>query len=55
MVQYYRDMFTRWTHILDPLKETSIGPKCGKIHWNYALEESYKELRYMVSAETLLK
>ena len=54
MVQYYRDMCPRWYNILAPLTEAASDPKGRKILWNYALENSFKELKRMVSAETLL-
>ena len=54
MVQYYRDMWTRWSQILAPLTEATSGPKGRKIPQYDALEESFKELKHMVSAETLL-
>ena len=54
MVQYYRDMRPRRSHVLDPLTESDIVPKGKKIFWNDALESSFKELNCMVSAETLL-
>ena len=54
MVQYYRDMWPRRYNILYPLKETDRNPKGRKIICNYSLEEYFKELKHMVSAETLL-
>ena len=54
MVQYYMNMWPRWYHALALLIEVAISPKGRKILWNYALEESFKELNHMVSAETLL-
>ena len=54
MVQYYRDMLPRRSHILALLKEAAIGPKCRKILWNDTLESSFKEIKRMVSTETLL-
>ena len=42
MVHYYRNMWTRLSHILDPLTEASSGPKGRKILWNDALESSFK-------------
>ena len=54
MVQYYRDIWPRWSHILAPLIETASNPKCRKILWNDTLEISFKELKRMVSAETLI-
>ena len=54
MVQYYRYIWPRRSHILAPLTESVSGPKGGNILWNDALESSFKELKCMVSAETLL-
>ena len=54
MVQYYRDMCSRWSHILSPLTEAYSGPKGRKILWNDALESSFKVLKRMVSAETMI-
>ena len=42
------------SHILNPLTEAVSGPKERKILWISALEESFIELKRMVSAETLL-
>ena len=54
MVQYFRGVFPRLSHVLDPPKEASRFPKGRKILWNDALENSFKKLKRMVSAETLL-
>ena len=54
MVQYYRDMWPRRSHMLAPLIEASSSPKGGKILWNDSLEISFKELNRMVYVETLL-
>ena len=54
MVNYYRDMWTGWSHILAPMTEADIGPKGRKILWNDVLEESFKEIKNIVSADTLL-
>ena len=47
-------MWPRRSHILAPPTEAYSGPKGIKILWNDALESSFKELKCMVSAETLL-
>ena len=54
MVQYYRDIWPRQSHVLSPLTESASGPKGIKIFWINALKISSKELKCMVSAETLL-
>ena len=43
MVQYYRDIWPRHSHVLDPLTEAASGPKDRKMLWNDSLESSFKE------------
>ena len=47
-------MWPRLSHTLAPLTETVSEPKSRKILWNDALKDSFKELKCMVSTETLL-
>ena len=47
-------MWPRRSHVLAPLTEAASGPKGRKILWNDTLENYFKELKRMVSAETLL-
>ena len=54
MVQYYMDMWPRRSHILAPLTEADSGHKGRKMFCNVAPEESFKEPKRIVSAETLL-
>ena len=54
LVQYYRDMWKRRSHILTPLTEAGSGPKGRKIKWNDDLEQAFCKLKKMVSEETLL-
>ena len=51
MVQYYKYMLPRRSHILCPLIEAAVGSRGRNILWNDALESSFKELKYMVSVE----
>ena len=54
MVQYYRDMRPRFSHVLAPLTEAARGPKGRKVLCNDALECYFKDLKRMVSIETLM-
>ena len=54
MVQYYRNMWPRWSHLLSTLIEAARGPQGRTIFWNDALESSFKELNCMISDDTLL-
>ena len=54
MVQYYKGMFPRPSHVLYPPKEASSVPKGRKILCNDDLESSFKKLKRMVSDKTLL-
>ena len=48
------DMWPRRSRALAPLTEAASGPKCKEILRNDALESYFKDLKRMVSAETLL-
>ena len=54
LIQYYRDMWQRRSHILAPLTEASSGPKVRKIKWTDDLEQAFCNLKKMISEETLL-
>ena len=54
IVQYHRDMCPRCSHVLDNLKEVSRNPKGRAILWNGGLEVASREIKRMVSANTLL-
>ena len=54
MVQYYRDMCPMRSRVLAPLTEVDSSPKGRKILWNDALEISFKGLKYMVYADTII-
>ena len=54
IVQYYRDLWARRSHILGPLTDLAGGPKGKKIVWTEELEESFINLKKMVAKETLL-
>ena len=54
MFHYYRYMWSSWSHILSPLKEATSGPKGVKLIRNDKIEDSFKEIKYVVSADTLL-
>ena len=55
MVQFYKHMWKRRSHILTPLIEaTKIGKKKALIQWNDKLEQAFKSLKDVVASETLL-
>ena len=54
MVQYYRDLWPRRSHILHPFTAISSGKKGTKIKWTPELEDSFHEIKKMVCKETLL-
>jgi len=54
MVQYYRDLWPRRSHILEPFTAVSSGKKGTKITWTPELEVAFKETIDMVCTETLL-
>ena len=49
MVQYYRDMWPRLSHLLAPLTEAARSSKGRNIIWNDTLESSFKDLKCMIS------
>ena len=54
MVQYYRDLWPRRSHILEPFTALSAGKKGSEIKWNNALEAAFQEVKKMVSKSTML-
>ena len=54
MVQYYRDLWPRRSHILEPFTEISSGKKGKPIEWTPKLEQAFKDVKAMISKETLL-
>ena len=54
MVQYYRDLWKRRSHILQPFTELSSGPKGKKITWTPELEKAFNDIKKMVCKETML-
>ena len=54
MVQYYRDLWPRWSLILEPFTAISLGKKGAKIKWIPQLEEAFHKIKQMFCKETLL-
>ena len=44
MVQYYRDLWPRRSHVLEPFTAISSGKKKVKIEWTPELEKAFKEV-----------
>lgn len=54
MIQYYRDLWPRRSHILQPFSDISSGKKGAKIKWTPSLEDAFHEAKKMVCQQTLL-
>ena len=54
LVQYYRDLWPRRSHILETFTSISSGKKGTRIKWNDELEKAFIETNKMVCQETLL-
>ena len=54
MIYYYRNIWPMRSHTLDPLTEAASVPNGRNILWNDAFEDPFKELKRMVSDETML-
>ena len=54
MVQYYREMWPKRYHVLAHMTEVDIIPKGISILWNDKLEVEFRDIKNMVSTETLL-
>ena len=54
MVQYYRDLWPKRSHILQPFTAASSGRKGIKIKWTSELESAFNAVKQMVCRETLL-
>ena len=52
IVQYYRDLWPRRSHILTPLTDRSNGN--GKLDWTDECEEAFQTIKKVVAKETLL-
>ena len=54
MVQYYRDLWQRRSHILQPFTELSGGKKNAKIEWTPELDKSFQDIKQMVCKDAML-
>ncbi len=54
MVQYYRDLWPRRSHILLPLTELTKGSKKGPIAWTDECEQAFTEMKRLFARDTLL-
>ena len=51
MVNYYHEMWPRWTHILAPLTDL-MGKK--KFQWNKEQDEVFKQMKALIATDALL-
>ena len=54
MVQYYRDLWPRRSHLLGPLTELTKGGGKGAIQWSLQCEAAFNEMKRLIAHETLL-
>ena len=54
MVQYYWDMWKRYSHILTPITEFLVGKKGEKVERTRDIDKAFLDLKIIISEETLL-
>ena len=54
MVQFYRDMWKRCSHILAPFTDLASGPKQKKIKWTPDLEKAFQDIKKAIATDKLL-
>ena len=54
MVQYYRDLWEKRSHVLQPFTDLSGGKKGTKIKWTPELEHAFHEVKKMVCKKVML-
>ena len=53
MVQYYRDMWPRRSHILVPLTDASSSKK-KKLDWTKEMDKAFIQMKQIIAQETIL-
>ena len=53
MVQYYRDMWPRRSHILAPLTDASSSKK-KKLDWTKEMDKAFIQMKQIIAQETIL-
>jgi hypothetical protein len=55
LINYYRDMWKRWSHILTPLKGLTKVPRGSKpFKWEEAQDKAFQEIKKLISKNTML-
>ena len=54
MVQYYRNIRKRFSHVLTPIMEASVGKNGKQTKWTKYIEQNFLYLKKIVWEETLL-
>ena len=54
MVTYYREMWPRRSHILEPFTKLSGLPKKAKIVWNEKMELAFKQMKAVIAEDAMM-